>query len=64
MFRGVNHITMDAKGRVALPAKQRERLLQLCAGQLVVTIDINDRCLRVYPLPAWEKLEKELHTGH
>ena len=60
MFRGVNHITMDAKGRVALPAKQRERLLDVCGGQLVATIDLNDRCLRVYPMPAWEKLEQDL----
>lgn len=60
MFRGVNHITMDAKGRVALPVKQRELLQAFCGGQLVVTIDIQSRSLMVYPLSTWENIEREL----
>jgi len=51
---------MDAKGRVAFPAKQRERLLSVCDGQVVATIDTQARCLMVYPLPTWEVIEKEL----
>ena len=39
MFRGVQHINMDAKGRLAMPARQREPLLSECGGQVVVTID-------------------------
>lgn len=60
MFRGVNHITMDAKGRIALPVKQRELLQAFCGGQLVVTIDIQSRSLMVYPLSTWESIEREL----
>lgn len=60
MFRGVSHISMDAKGRLAMPAKHRERLLSDCAGQLVATIDIQSPCLLIYPLPAWETLEREI----
>ncbi|MFB1034435.1 MAG: division/cell wall cluster transcriptional repressor MraZ [Sinobacterium sp.] len=60
MFRGVNHITMDAKGRIALPVKQRELLQAFCGGQLVVTIDIQSRSLMVYPLSTWENIEREL----
>lgn len=62
MFRGVQHINMDAKGRLAMPAKQRERLLSECEGQVVVTIDTQSRCLSIYPLPAWEELEEAMQS--
>ncbi|MEQ9209861.1 MAG: cell division/cell wall cluster transcriptional repressor MraZ, partial [Pseudomonadales bacterium] len=39
MFRGINTINLDAKGRMALPARYREQLLDSCSGHLVVTID-------------------------
>ncbi len=60
VFRGVQHINMDAKGRLAMPARQREPLLSRCEGQIVVTIDTQAQCLLVYPLPEWEVLEQEL----
>jgi len=53
---------MDAKGRLAMPAKQRERLMAECEGQVVVTIDTQSRCLSVYPLPAWEELEEAMQS--
>lgn len=62
MFRGVSYISMDAKGRFALPARQRERLLALCEGSVVVTIDTHSKCLRLYPMPVWEKLEHALQN--
>ncbi len=60
MFRGVQHINMDAKGRLAMPARQREPLLTQCEGQLVATIDTQSRCLFIYPLPEWERIEREI----
>ena len=60
MFRGVQHINMDAKGRLAMPARQREPLLSLCNGQLVATIDTQSRCLFIYPLPEWETIERDI----
>lgn len=60
MFRGVQHINMDAKGRLAMPARQREPLMAQCSGQLVVTIDTQSQCLFIYPLPEWETIEKEI----
>lgn len=60
MFRGVQHINMDAKGRLAMPARQREPLLSQCGGQLVATIDTQSRCLFIYPLPEWERIEAEM----
>ena len=60
MFRGVNHITMDAKGRLALPARIREKLSDQCQGQIVVTVDTQSRCLLVYPMPVWETIEQQI----
>lgn len=60
MFRGINSINLDAKGRMAMPARYRERLLSHCAGQMVVTIDTNHRCLLLYPLAEWEQIEREI----
>ncbi len=59
MFRGINDLNLDAKGRLSIPARYRESIQQKCSGSLVVTVDA-DRCLLVYPLPEWEKIEQEL----
>ena len=57
MFRGANAISLDAKGRLAMPSRYRDELVSRCAGQLIVTID---PCLTVYPLPEWELIEAKL----
>ena len=62
VFRGVQHINMDAKGRLAMPARQREPLLTQCAGQIVVTIDTQSSCLAIYPLPEWERIERDIQS--
>ncbi len=51
MFLGRFGHNLDAKGRLAIPAKFRAAL----AGGVVVTRGI-DRCLSVYPLAAWKDL--------
>lgn len=59
MFRGATKVTLDAKGRLAIPTRYRERIAERCANQLVVTVD-QDNCLLLYPLPAWEDIERKL----
>ena len=59
VLRGVNHISLDAKGRMALPTRYRERLNERCDGQIVITVD-RDHCLLLYPLPEWEEIERKL----
>ncbi|MDO9619807.1 MAG: division/cell wall cluster transcriptional repressor MraZ [Pseudomonas sp.] len=60
MFRGANAISLDAKGRLAMPSRYRDELVSRCAGQLIVTIDAIDPCLCVYPLSEWELIEAKL----
>lgn len=58
-FRGINNLALDTKGRMAMPSRYRERLLEICGGHLVVTVD-PDACLLVYPLLEWEIIEDKL----
>ncbi|MEO5702948.1 MAG: division/cell wall cluster transcriptional repressor MraZ [Gammaproteobacteria bacterium] len=64
MFRGINSLTLDVKGRMAVPAKYRERLIAESNSQLIVTIDPDpeDHCLWLYPLPVWEAIEHTLDS--
>ena len=60
MFRGEHSLSMDPKGRVAVPSRYRERLAESCGGKLVVTISLLERCLVVYPFPDWQTIEDDL----
>jgi MraZ protein len=62
VFRGANAVSLDAKGRLAMPSRYRDELVARCAGQLVVTIDALDACLCIYPLPEWEQIETKLRA--
>lgn len=61
MFRGLTAVTLDIKGRLAIPAKVRECLAEYDThNELVVTIDTMEKCLLMYPLVIWEKIEQTL----
>lgn len=57
MFRGANNVTLDAKGRLAVPTRYRESIAERSSGRLIATVDRSDRCLLIYPLPEWEEIE-------
>lgn len=59
MFRGATKITLDAKGRLAIPTRYRERIGGRCENQLVATVD-KDYCILIYPFPDWEDIERKL----
>ncbi|SDH80812.1 division/cell wall cluster transcriptional repressor MraZ [Propionivibrio dicarboxylicus] len=52
MFQGATALSLDAKGRLAIPARHREALVAASAGQLVLTAHPH-RCLLLYPEAAW-----------
>jgi MraZ protein len=60
MFRGANKVTLDSKGRLAMPARYRERIVERSNGRLIATVDRSDRCLLIYTLPEWEEIELKL----
>ncbi len=56
MFRGINAITVDNKGRMAMPVRYRDSL----ESSLVVTIDTEETCLLLYPALEWQRIETSL----
>ncbi|NQZ11942.1 MAG: division/cell wall cluster transcriptional repressor MraZ [Algicola sp.] len=60
MYRGASSITIDSKGRLAIPTKFRELLVAECQGEMICTIDIHQPCLLLYPLTEWEEVEAKL----
>jgi transcriptional regulator MraZ len=55
MFLGRHAHTLDAKGRLAIPARFRDAL----ADGLVLTRGI-DRCLSLYPMATWRALAEKV----
>ncbi len=53
MFQGTSAITLDAKGRMSIPARHRDALSVRCEGRLTFTRSPDD-CLLLYPRPVWE----------
>ena len=45
---------------MAMPVRHRDALVQHCQGRLVVTIDMDERCLLLYPLPEWDVIQSRL----
>jgi MraZ protein len=60
MFRGHCHHTIDQKGRISFPARFREILEASGNPRMVMTPALFDGCLDVYPVAAWEEVEREL----
>lgn len=59
MFRGTTNLSMDAKGRLAVPAKHRDALLAQAGGSLILTAHPHG-CLLLYPQHAWEPIEAKI----
>ncbi len=60
MFRGLSSLSIDSKGRMAIPSRYRERLAAMADGCLVLTLSPLDQSLWLYPLPEWEVIEGKL----
>ena len=60
MFRGQFVHSIDAKGRVSLPARFREALVEGGDSCFVLTPALFDPCLHLYPLRAWEAFEQKI----
>jgi MraZ protein len=60
MFRGQFQHSIDAKGRISLPARFREALVASGDPRFVLTAALFDPCLHLYPMKAWEGLEEKI----
>lgn len=62
MYLGSNAISMDVKGRLAIPTKVRDALMSDCGGRIVVTAHTEERCLLVYPEHQWQALLPQIES--
>ena len=60
MFRGINSIHIDGKGRLTIPTRYRETLGSDSDDALVLTIDTEETCLLLYPLHQWQVIEEKI----
>ncbi|MDD9857318.1 MAG: division/cell wall cluster transcriptional repressor MraZ [Gammaproteobacteria bacterium] len=66
MLTGATILQLDTKGRLAIPSRYREALMERCGGALVTTVslsvsrDSEDRSLWMYPRDAWKRAVKRV----
>ena len=60
-FHGAAVITLDAKGRIAIPTRRRDALLD-CGRVLVLTAH-PDGCVLIYPPSAWEPVRERFDSA-
>ena len=61
MFRGIHNINLDAKGRLAIPTRYRGTINDQSTGNMIITVDPGEKCLLLYPLSAWNDIEKQIN---
>jgi len=59
VYQGLSKLTLDAKGRISVPARHRDALIAQCDGRVTLTRH-PDGCLLLYPRPRWEQKRAEL----
>jgi MraZ protein len=59
VFQGASAINLDAKGRMAIPAKHRDALAQQCEGKLTLTKHPHG-CLLFFPRHVWEQHREQI----
>ena len=63
VFQGETAITIDDKGRLAIPTSYRDLVARECGNRLVITYNpFESGCLYLYPLPVWERVRDQVNA--
>jgi MraZ protein len=63
VFQGETAITVDDKGRLAIPTAYRELVAGECANRLVVTYNpFESGCLWLFPYAVWEQARDQVNA--
>ena len=63
MFQGETAITIDDKGRLAIPTSYRDLVARECGNRLVLTYNpFEPGSLYLYPHPVWEKVRDQVNA--
>jgi MraZ protein len=61
MFQGETAITIDDKGRLAIPTGYRDAVARECGNRLVIAYNpFESGCLYLYPQHEWERVRDEV----
>ena len=61
-YTGRNNVSMDSKGRVMMPVNFRDLLARTCGSRIVITIDLHEPCLVIYPYHRWTEIEENFNA--
>ena len=62
MFQGETAITIDDKGRLAIPTSYRDLIARECGNRLVITYNpFESGSLYIYPLAIWERVRGQVN---
>jgi MraZ protein len=59
VFQGASALTLDVKGRIAMPARHREVLAAIGVSELTITKH-PEGSLMIFPRPAWESFRDKV----
>ncbi|MDB6164141.1 MAG: mraZ [Xanthomonadaceae bacterium] len=63
MFQGETAITIDDKGRLAIPTSYRDLVARECGNRLVITYNpFEAGSLYLYPQPVWERVRDQVNA--
>ncbi|MCR6663486.1 MAG: division/cell wall cluster transcriptional repressor MraZ [Luteimonas sp.] len=63
VFQGETAITIDDKGRLAIPTSYRDVVAQVCGNRLVVTYNpFESGSLYLYPQDVWERVRDQVNA--
>jgi len=63
MFQGETAITIDDKGRLAIPTSYRDLVARECGNRLVITYNpFEPGSLYLYPQPVWERVRDQVNA--
>ena len=61
---GFNTVSLDQKGRLAIPAKYRAHLIANKESKIVITKDPQYPSSKIYPRPQWQIIASDLESLH
>jgi MraZ protein len=59
---GFNTVSLDQKGRLAIPAKYRSHLINTNETKIVITKDPQYPSLKIYPQSQWHEISSKLES--
>ncbi|MGU7895862.1 division/cell wall cluster transcriptional repressor MraZ, partial [Escherichia coli] len=63
MFQGETAITIDDKGRLAVPTAYRDLVARECGNRLVITYNpFEAGSLYLYPVHVWERVRDQVNA--